>query len=177
MQCAAHPHPFELNWTQKCQVQCGLRAIDVDIFGRAGSDHALISTLIPVPNFSILSEPRVSNDNLPDFLGRLAISLSSIFTGSPDLSDPDQVARHVTTIYNTITSTWDKFACPTKYSPKSKSWWTRDLAKAKKDLSISLADSTPPWQHKNVRRRLPPHIRYSPEFMNCNITINRHDDE
>ena len=80
-------------------------------------------------------------------------------------------------IYDTITSTWDEFAHPTKYSPKSKSWWNRDLARAKKDLSISLADSTPPWQRKNICCRFPPHIRYSPEFMNCNITINRRDDE
>nr|VWO98329.1 Phosducin domain-containing protein [Ganoderma boninense] len=152
--------------------------IDIDIYGKAGSDHALISTLIPVPDFSFLAAPRVSNDSLPEFLQALGDNLSPIFTEPLVLSDPAAVDAHATKIYETITSTWDSFARPHKYSPRSRPWWNQELAESKKSLSRLLAESTPPWQRKNIRRALPPHIRYSPEFMNqTHIPNIRRDDE
>ena len=150
--------------------------IDIDVFGRAGSDHALISTLIPVPNFSFLGAPRVSNDSLPEFLEALGTNLSPLFTANTVFSDPAEVTSHVTSIYETITDTWTEYARPHKYSPRSKPWWNQELSESKKNLSRLLADSTPPWQRKNVRRRLPPHIRYSPEYMN-HFPNTRRDDE
>ncbi len=150
--------------------------IDVDVFARAGSDHALISTLIPVPNFSFLAAPRVSNDSLPEFLESLCTNLSPIFSANTDFSNPAVVTSHVTHIYETITNTWNEYARPHKYSPRSKPWWNQELSESKQSLSKILADSTPPWQRKNTRRHIPPNIRYSPEYMNQFLHMCRNDE-